>query len=210
MSTLVAAKPYNQVFDGQEHYRTLLQATARPGMIGQLDDALLDVPRELNRATALIAMALFSADTSFHIAPGKAEAAEFIQQQTAATRSGPEQVDFLIVPDAMQADALRELDQARVGSLAFPDMGATVIVQVAALSPAPMADCLRLSLTGPGIESETVVFVSGAPELLFETLRSKNIEFPLGVDVFLTCDSLSAGPCAMALPRTTRVKWARV
>jgi alpha-D-ribose 1-methylphosphonate 5-triphosphate synthase subunit PhnH len=210
MTTLAANKPYNQVFDGQKHYRTLLQATARPGSIGQFDDVLLDVPPGLNRATALIAMALFSADSSFHIVPGKAEAEEFIQQQTAATRCAPEQAEFLIILDAMQADVMRELDQTRVGSLAYPDMGATVIVQVAALSPAPMAGCLRLRLKGPGIESETVVFVSGAPEALFESLRARNIEFPLGVDAFLTCDSLAVGPCAMALPRTTRVKWERV
>jgi alpha-D-ribose 1-methylphosphonate 5-triphosphate synthase subunit PhnH len=65
-------------------------------------------------------------------------------------------------------------------------------------------------LTGPGIESETVVYVVGASEAFFKVLRERNAEYPLGVDSFLTCDSLSAGPCVMALPRTARVHWEQV
>jgi alpha-D-ribose 1-methylphosphonate 5-triphosphate synthase subunit PhnH len=54
------------------------------------------------------------------------------------------------------------------------------------------------------------VFVLGAPEALLESLREQNGEFPLGIDAYLTCDSLSAGPCVLALPRTTQVHWERV
>ena len=61
MSTALAARPYDQIFDAQKHYRALLQATARPGTIAQLNDAALDAPSQLNRATALIALALWLA-----------------------------------------------------------------------------------------------------------------------------------------------------
>ena len=84
------------------------------------------------------------------------------------------------------------------------------MAQVEAISPAPMPGCLRLRLTGPGIEVETVVFVLGASEAFFETRRQRNVEFPMGLDIFLTCDSLSAGPCVLSLPRTTRVEWERI
>jgi alpha-D-ribose 1-methylphosphonate 5-triphosphate synthase subunit PhnH len=207
MSALASAKPYSQVFDGQKHYRTLLQCMARPGTIGQLDDALLEVPPSLNRATALLALALFSADSSFYLAQGEGAAMDFIRQETAARPVSAGQAEFLLFLDARHLDELR---QARQGSLPYPDLGATAVVQVEAISPAPLPDCLRLTLTGPGIEVETAVFVLGAPELLFSALRERNAEFPMGVDAFLTCDSLSAGPCAMALPRTTRVQWERV
>jgi alpha-D-ribose 1-methylphosphonate 5-triphosphate synthase subunit PhnH len=207
MSTLVAAKPYSQVFDGQKHYRTLLQCTARPGTIGQLGDVSLEVPTQLNRATALIALALFSADSSFYLAQSEGTAMDFIRRETAAKPVSSEKAEFLVFPDSNRLD---ELHRARLGSLLYPDLGATAVVQVEAISPAPLPDSVRLTLTGPGIEVDTVVFVLGAPEALFATLRERNAEFPLGVDAFLTCDSLSAGPCAMALPRTTRVEWARI
>jgi len=207
MSTLVAARPYSHVFDAQKHYRTLLQCTARPGTIGQLDDVSLDVPAPLNRATALIALALFNADSSFYLAQAEAAAMNFIRHETAATQASAEQAEFLLFFDAKYLDGL---NHARQGSLAYPDLGATDVVQVEAISPAPLPGCLRLTLTGPGIEVETVVFVVGAAEALFATLRELNAEFPMGVDTFLTCDSLSAGPCVMALPRTTRVQWERI
>ncbi len=206
MSTLVTAQPYNQVFDGQKHYRTLLQCTARPGTIGQIDDALLDLPLQLNRATALLARALFSGDISYYLDEDQAQAANFLRNETAAKPAAAEQADFLILTGV---NRLEGLQLAKPGTLSFPDQGATVVLQVAAISPAPLADSLRLTLTGPGIESETVVFVLGASEEFFATLQERNAEFPLGVDVFLTCDSLSAGPCVMALPRTTRVQWER-
>jgi alpha-D-ribose 1-methylphosphonate 5-triphosphate synthase subunit PhnH len=207
MSALAPIRSYDQVFDAQKHYRTLLQSTARPGTIGQLDDVLLEVPPQLNRATVLIALALFSADSSFYVSQGEDAVVEFLRRETLAKPASAEQADFLLLPDTRQ---LEEIHRARVGSLAYPDQGATVVVQVTALSPAPMPGCLRLALTGPGIETENAVYVLGASEALFEALREQNAEFPMGIDVFLTCDSLSAGPCVLALPRTTRVQWVRV
>jgi alpha-D-ribose 1-methylphosphonate 5-triphosphate synthase subunit PhnH len=84
------------------------------------------------------------------------------------------------------------------------------VFQVAAISSAPLPGSFRLTLTGPGIEVKTVVFVLGTLEAMFESLREQNAEFPLGVDAFLTCDSHSSGPCVVALPRTTRVQWERI
>jgi alpha-D-ribose 1-methylphosphonate 5-triphosphate synthase subunit PhnH len=207
MSALVEVKPYDQIFDGQKHYRTLLQCTARPGTIGQLDDVVLEVPSPLNRATALLALALFSGDISYFLGRDDAQVANFIERETFAKPASADQADFLVLVDS---DRLENLQQAKQGSLSFPDLGATVVLQVAALSPAPLTNSLRLTLSGPGIESETVVYALGAAEKFFETLRKRNAEFPLGVDSFLTCDSLSAGPCVMALSRTTRVHWERV
>lgn len=207
MSTLVTAKPYDRVLDGQKHYRTLLQCTARPGTIGQLDDALVEVPPQLNRATALLALALFSADSTFFLAQCEEPALEFLRRETFARMVSAEEADFLICSGASCPDEIR---RARTGSLAFPDQGSTVVAQVAAVSPAPIPGGFRLTLTGPGIEMETVVFVLGAGTELFEFLRERNAEFPLGVDTFLTCDSLSAGPCVLSLPRTTRVQWEHI
>jgi alpha-D-ribose 1-methylphosphonate 5-triphosphate synthase subunit PhnH len=212
MSTLVSAKPYDEVLDGQKHYRTLLQCTARPGMIGQLDDVLLDVPPHYNRASALIILALFTGDTTYYLGQGGGRSplqadCDFVRRQTGAKPSTAEHADFLILQDV---NLLASIGEVRQGSLLYPETGATVVAQVEAISPAPIPGCLRLNLTGPGIEVETVVFVLGASDAFFETRRERNTEFPMGLDVFLTCDSLSAGPCVLSLPRTTIVEWERI
>ena len=212
MNTLIAARAYDRVFDAQKHYRTLLQCTAQPGTIGLLDDVALKIPSPLNHATALIALALFSGDTGFYLAQGEEPALQFIQRETAAQPATAECADFLIFSDLNRSEArwLDCLRQARLGSLVYPDLGATVVFQVVAISSVPLPGSLRLTLTGPGIELKTVVFVLGTPEAIFESLREQNAEFPLGVDAFLTCDSHSSGPCVLALPRTTQVQWERI
>ena len=174
------------------------------GPSAQLDDVVLDVPPQLNRATALLALALFSGDISFYLDPVEESGRQFLRRETAAKPASAEQADFLFLTDG---NRLEEIRRARLGSLSYPDLGATVVLQVTAHLPAPTPGSLRLTLTGPGIETETVVYVLGAPEAFFEALRERNAEFPLGIDSFLTCDSLSAGPCVLALPRTTRAHW---
>jgi alpha-D-ribose 1-methylphosphonate 5-triphosphate synthase subunit PhnH len=207
MSTVADLKPYDQVFDAQMHYRTLLECTARPGTIGQLDDVLLEVPSPLNRASALIALTLLSADSSFYVAAADARAAEFLRRETLASPASAEEADFLFFTDPGR---MEDLEWAKSGVLTYPEQGATLVVQVSALSPASMSGCLRLTLTGPGIESEAAVFALGAPVSVFEILRRRNAEFPLGVDAYLTCDSLAAGPCVLALPRSTRIEWEHI
>lgn len=207
MSALATAKPYDQVFDAQKHYRTLLQCTARPGSIGQLDDVLLEVPPPLNRAAALIALTLLSSDSTFYLSRSEGPAEDFLRRETLARLVAAEQADFLFIEDSSR---IEEIEHARSGSLAYPEQGATVVLQVTAISPAPMPGCMKLMLTGPGIETETTVFVLGASDALFETLHRRNAEFPLGIDAYFTCDSLSAGPCVLGLPRSTRVIWERI
>ena len=209
MSAAPASNAYDPVFDSQKHYRTLLNCTARPGTIGQLDDVGLDVPESLNRATALVTLALFSGDVSFFLQGGKAAALRFLGE-TGATPAASDQSDFLILEATDSDGALEALRLARSGSLSFPEAGATVILQVTAVSPAPLSDCLELTLTGPGIETRSTAFVSGVPTAMLELLRRRNREFPLGVDVIVTCNSLSAGPCMLSLPRTTSVDWKAV
>ncbi len=206
MSAHASVASYDPVFDAQKHYRALLQCTARPGTIGQLDDVALEIPSQFNRASAFLALTLLSADTTFYLTEERESVVEFLRRETLARPATAEQADFLFLADAMRVEAI---DLARAGALAFPEQGATVVLQVTGLSPAPMPGALRLTLAGPGIETQAVVFVSGASEALFEALQKRNAEFPLGIDTYLTCDSLSAGPCVLALPRTTRITWER-
>ena len=119
MSASTALQPYDQVFDSQKHYRTLLQSTARPGTIGQLDDVLLEVPPQLNRATALLALTLFSSDSSFYLAQGEEPAIDFLRRETLAKPAGAEQADFLLSSrhNSTAGDSSRQAGKPSVSGL---------------------------------------------------------------------------------------------
>lgn len=206
MSPAVLARSYDPVFHAQKHYRVLLNCVARPGTIGQLDEVQLDVPAPLNRSTSLLLLALLGTNSTFHMAQDSCAASDFIHRHTYSVATGASEAEFLVFDIG---DKLNALKQANLGNLSYPDLGATVILQVEAMSPAPLTNSLKLTLTGPGIEREATVFVAGAREEFFTCLQERNNEFPLGIDAFLTCDSLSAGQCVLALPRTTSVKWVK-
>jgi alpha-D-ribose 1-methylphosphonate 5-triphosphate synthase subunit PhnH len=181
----------------------LLNCTARPGTIGLLDDVCLDAGPGLSHAAALVMLALFSSDVSFYLQ--EQTAADFVRRETQAYAVSASEAEFLLLEDA--AGAIEAIKVAKIGSLEFPETGATVILKVASVSPAPLRNCLKLTLTGPGIETESTVFVAGLSSTLLEALRARNREFPLGIDLILACDSLSAGPCVLSLPRTTNLHW---
>jgi alpha-D-ribose 1-methylphosphonate 5-triphosphate synthase subunit PhnH len=214
MSALTAIGPYDPVFDGQKHYRALLNCTARPGTIGLLDDVQLEFPAGLSHAMALVALTLFSSDVSFHLQSGHLQSgdgdkavADFLRRQTQAFEASPSRADFLLLDGEDDGAAVEALKLAKRGSLDFPETGATAILQVASVSPAPLGDGLKLVLAGPGIETEAVVFVAGLSQAFLEVHSVCNREFPAGIDLILACDSLSAGPCILSLPRTTKVRW---
>jgi alpha-D-ribose 1-methylphosphonate 5-triphosphate synthase subunit PhnH len=212
MSAATAIGPYDPVFDGQKHYRALLNCTARPGTIGLLDDVQLEFPAGLSHAMVLVGLTLFSSDVSFylqpgHLQPGDKAVADFLRRQTQAFEASPSQADFLLLDGEDDGPAVEALKLAKRGSLDFPETGATAILEVASVSPAPLGDGLRLMLAGPGIESEATVFVAGLSQAFLEVHSVCNREFPAGIDLILACDSLSAGPCVLSLPRTTKVRW---
>ncbi len=86
--------------------------------------------------------------------------------------------------------ALAPLDRFAIGTPAYPDRSATLIVEVAALAP----EGARLS--GPGIRDQARL---NLPEVA--AFRANRALFPQGVDLFLTCGTRLA-----ALPRSTVVE----
>jgi alpha-D-ribose 1-methylphosphonate 5-triphosphate synthase subunit PhnH len=207
MSTSTLTRPYDPVFDSQKHYRVLLNCTARPGSIGLLNEVEVERPAELSQSASLIALMLFSSDVSFFLGRNASPAASYLLRKTRATEARVAEADFVFVHGRDTEDAVAALRSAKAGEPAFPETGATVLLEVKAISPAPLAGCLKLTLSGPGIETESIIYVSGIDPEFLETLQSRNCEFPTGVDVYLTCDSVSAGPCVLSLPRTTKVSW---
>jgi alpha-D-ribose 1-methylphosphonate 5-triphosphate synthase subunit PhnH len=86
------------------------------------------------------------------------------------------------------------LTQVAVGSVLYPDAGATVVAEVG-FGPGQ-----RLRLTGPGIETFAEIALTGvAPE--FWAMRAALCRYPAGFDLFLIC-----GAQVIGLPRSTEIE----
>jgi alpha-D-ribose 1-methylphosphonate 5-triphosphate synthase subunit PhnH len=196
---------YDEVFDAQKHYRSLLDSMARPGKINRLEPVNLDdLPPGLNQASALIGFALMDGDSTFEVVNMQPREGAYLSANTNARRTDTEQANFIFARGNEMAEFL---DSANCGTLLYPDTAATVVLQVAEASSAPLVDGLKLTLEGPGIDGNSVLFVRDLSVDVLLALQARNVEFPLGLDTFLTFADPSGVPCVAGLPRTTRVAW---
>ncbi|MBC7923113.1 MAG: phosphonate C-P lyase system protein PhnH [Ferruginibacter sp.] len=194
---MVRETAYDEVFDSQRHFRIIMDSMARPGKLNRLHDVVIHPPPEINPASALVGLALLNADVScFSPADAEAVAAYFVAN-TASRLQPAAEADFLFLRGDAASGALA---QAKTGTLAYPDTGAFVVIDVVQLSKQPVADALVLRLAGPGVPGEETVFVRGLNADLLAAIRDKNAEYPLGVDAILTDQE----DRILCLPRSNR------
>ncbi len=93
-------------------------------------------------------------------------------------------------------EALTTIQQARVGTMLYPDEAATLFVGHCTFGSGD-----RLLLRGPGIRGQREIQVSGVSPTFWE-LRASACHFPLGWDVFLL-DGLNV----LSIPRSVGVEW---
>lgn len=189
---------YDDVFDAQQHYRLLLDCMARPGKINVLPEMELTTPAAIHAAGALVAFALLNADVSYYVeGPGAYEVGRYLLVNTAARPVEIGDADYIFLDGAAPAELLRQL---KVGTLPYPEEGATVVVALEGL--AQEGEGLALQLSGPGVAGERILYVRGLERTFFEVLADINGEFPLGIDVILT-DGARRVAC---IPRSTKVR----
>ena len=58
---------YSEIFDAQEHFRVIMNATARPGSIHSLKEIEIYPPAPLNKAAAYVALALMNKDVTCNV-----------------------------------------------------------------------------------------------------------------------------------------------
>ncbi len=183
------------VFDSQSIFRTVLDALSRPGRIGLMPIDLA-VPDGLATASAGICLCLLDRDTTLWLdAPLRTVAIEsFLRFHTGCTiTEDPKTAGFAILsalPDMAGIAAFN------AGDAEYPDRSTTLIVQSAGLQ-----DGTGARLTGPGIEHEHRLDVTGATPGLWDAVRTSNAQFPLGVDFLFVAGDRLAG-----LPRSVRVE----
>lgn len=201
---MIREAAYDEVFDAQKHFRSLLDSTARPGKISRLDPVKLDPPSGLHRASALVAFALMDAESAFHTVNMNGGEAAYLTANTNARAAAIEDASFLFAQGNESPDFLENAD---CGTLLYPDSGATLVLQVKNASTAPLTDALKLTLQGPGIDGLATIFVRGLNPDLLLAIEARNAEFPLGLDSILTFNDESGAPAIAALPRTTHIAW---
>ena len=195
------------VHGAQQTFRVLLGAMSEPGRLHALHDAATDglAPDDaemrppLGIAMAAMLLTLLDADTPVHLAGalGNDDARAWLRFHTGARD----------VPAAagMTATLARDVDAAlwsalTLGSDESPQSGATLIVEVDALSDQPLAGAIALKLRGAGIASSRNLAVAGLPGAFWQWRIALQAELPRGVDLVFVC-----GTQVAAIPRSTRI-----
>lgn len=197
---MIRETSYNEIFDAQRHFRTVLDSMSRPGKINRFAPIALTPPPGLHKASAYVALALLNADVAFHLAGFSAAEESYLRANTNSRLDGAGKADFLFLRGDGDASAI---EAAKVGIATYPETGATAVIQVDHIGKSSATGGVQLTLEGPGIESREFVFITGLRPELLAALKAKNTEFPLGVDAML----VSADECLLCLPRTTRMTW---
>ena len=203
------------VKDSQRSFRTILNALSQPGTVGHLDAISLNqAPSTWTEATWAVAMTLLDGDTRVWLSPLLATSVALASLQfhtSCPMTQDPGEADFVFVGHPTEQPDWSSLRQ---GEAEFPDLSATVILQVPGIevveASAPsvvpnMAPSSTWELRGPGIEHTRAIRLQHDsedqwPEKLRHAMVANRSRFPLGVDLLLVWRDL-----VCALPRSTRI-----
>ena len=174
------------VLDAQASFRAILEAMSRPGRIQRIE-ARITPPAPLCAAAAAALLSLADADTPLWLDAGEG-VDEWLRFQCGA----PITPDIGAARFVLACGAAPSLDALDIGTDEDPQLGATLILQVAGLVAGE-----GWRLTGPGIQHEHRLRVLDAPADLLAAWARNHALFPRGVDVLLC-----AGENIVALPRS--------
>lgn len=180
--------------DAQQLFRAILDATSHPGRIVSLSAAPVG-PGTISRAAAAYLLTLADRDTPIWLASAfdRPEVRDFLRFHSGApivVARG--QASFGVVAAA----AARPLDGFNLGTDAYPDRSATVLIEVPALHGGPTRHW-----RGPGIADRESVAITGLADDFWQEWAANHGLFPCGVDIVFT-----AGNELCALPRSVAVE----
>lgn len=180
------------VRDSQTVFRLVLDAMAHPGRVLTLPP-LSEARNGLAPASAMICLTLVDHETPLWL--DESLATPDVIAHLAFHTGAPLAETALLASVAVLDGPSTSLARFRTGSDAYPEDGATVIIQVPGLSSAG-----PLTLSGPGVDGEIPFGVEGLPDSFWREREAVNSGFPRGVDIILCSEHRIA-----ALPRTTCV-----
>ena len=182
----------------QAIYRKLLNAMTHPGKSHSIDSDHND--RDEHWLLLQVASCLMDHEVTFALSdPFKESMGRLIVEKTGSQSAGWAQADFILIDGGASHGRAEE---AKRGSLAFPDKGATLLYCIPNIITNPGTHPNRIRLSGPGIEHPITPQVEGLDIDEYRLLRDINSAYPLGIDAFV----IKANDTIMGLPRSTRIE----
>jgi alpha-D-ribose 1-methylphosphonate 5-triphosphate synthase subunit PhnH len=180
--------------DAQQLFRAILDATSHPGRIVSLP-ATPAGPGALSAAATACLLTLADRDTPVWLAAefDRPAVRDFIRFHAGAPIvTQRAEATFAV----LAASTPQLLEGFNLGTDAYPDRSATLIVEAADLRVGPPRQW-----RGPGIDRREAVTIAGLPEDFWQEWAANHGLFPCGVDVVFT-----AGSELCALPRSIAVE----
>jgi len=180
--------------DAQQLFRAILDAAAHPGRIVSLPAAPAG-PGTMSAAAAAYLLTLADRDTPVWLAEpfDRPEIRDFLRFHAgAAIVLQRAEAAFAV----LAADTPGLFDDFNLGTDAYPDRSATLIVDVPALTGGPTRQW-----RGPGIDGRAAVAIAGLSDAFWPDWVANHGLFPCGVDIVFT-----AGSALCALPRSVTVE----
>ncbi|MFC5080485.1 Alpha-D-ribose 1-methylphosphonate 5-triphosphate synthase subunit PhnH [Vibrio thalassae] len=208
MTTITTAFE-DAVHDSQQCFRLLLKAMSEPGEAVTLD--LSKGFGSMHKAATQTLLSLSDNATPIWLSESHLKDAAIrenirfhcgspvTEQQNSAS--------FAVIAEQDLADFDWNNATFSLGCEEYPDQSTTVIVELGSLANGSVANLskggITLTLTGPGIESQSVLNIGVASKAFQHFLqgRQEHFAFPLGIDLILVNDESIA-----CLPRTTLVE----
>ncbi len=191
---------YNEVFDAQIHFRTILDCMSRPGKVNHIGEIKIQTPGDWHPASALVAFALLNRDVTFYANNNNETVAEYLTVNTSAVPATVNKADFVFINGLDNGDILLNTN---IGVLEYPEKSATVVIDVENIYDVPKDQTHEIILQGPGVETEKRVYVRNISDSILQALKEQNSEYPLGVDVILTDREGNI----MCIPRSNNFSW---
>lgn len=181
----------------QAIYRVLLNAMTHPGRCHSIDSDHDD--RGEYWLPVQVASCLMDHEVTFALTDHLMEnMGRRITEKTGSQITDWPLADFILIDGGSSHGRAEE---AKRGSLAYPDNGATMLYCISKILQPSKSDLNRIRLSGPGIEHPMSPQVEGLDEVEYRLLREINNAYPLGVDAFVINDNH-----IMGLPRSTRIE----
>ncbi|TSA51284.1 MAG: phosphonate C-P lyase system protein PhnH [Actinobacteria bacterium] len=185
-----------------EVFRSMLDSLSRPGTISQLT-ALesVDVPRCI-----IPILAIVDVETRFSVIDNISTSHDWSALIGSATGAPPASLaesSWVVAFSEPTRDNLEDLPR---GSALAPERGCCLVVACALLSEGfdhgdATQESTSIALTGPGVDGQKIVTISGISNYFFESLCDLNGSFPAGVDVWMVDQSGQI----LALSRSTQI-----
>lgn len=194
--------------ESHDVFKSMLDSLSRPGTISQLK-ALesVDVPQCI-----IPLLAIVDVETRFAVIVNMDSAqvissahnwSEIIGSATGAPPASLAESSWVVALSEPTRDNMEDLPR---GSALAPERGCGLVVACALLSEGfdhgdSTQESTSIALTGPGVDGQKIVTVTGISSYFFESLCDLNGSFPAGVDVWMVDQSGQI----LALSRSTQI-----